>query len=334
MEFPINEALVGETTKLKEERRVVQERIAKILANKNQVTATVFERVNADYQQKLHEVTAALRIKKSEIDKELATLYETRTRLQGNCDAQQEQLEELRFRQSLGEFDAEGFQAQAGALEEKLKKFTTLVEAVANNIARYEGLFADEPDLAPPPASTEEDADDAAEAAAEAAFLADAEEGTPAERAAAKLPITAEYKLESGEGQYFNAETTGKAKVGETRVFKPRTLEADTEVGPEPSAPGGPGPTLSIVKGTGSGAVYAVQQGLIIGRSNGSGIVLKEAKVSRQHAVLKRKGSTWEIHDLQSSNGVIVNGERAPQATLSDGDEIRIGDFVLRFSLQ
>ncbi|ADW16609.1 FHA modulated ABC efflux pump with fused ATPase and integral membrane subunits [Desulfobulbus propionicus DSM 2032] len=64
-------------------------------------------------------------------------------------------------------------------------------------------------------------------------------------------------------------------------------------------------------------------------------IVLTGATVSRRHACLSRTGETdYQLHDLQSTNGVFVNGERIKGSRfLRDGDLIGLGTALphLRF---
>jgi len=67
----------------------------------------------------------------------------------------------------------------------------------------------------------------------------------------------------------------------------------------------------------------------VIGRRQGSDIVIHDTNVSRMHAQIKRDGSRLVIEDTNSSNGTIVNDEKIerPQE-LRPGDVIRIGDAV------
>ena len=62
-----------------------------------------------------------------------------------------------------------------------------------------------------------------------------------------------------------------------------------------------------------------------------------EAKVSRRHARITRRGPQHFIEDLGSTNGTFINrgrrllpGDRQP---LNDGDEIIIGKTFLRFKV-
>lgn len=68
-----------------------------------------------------------------------------------------------------------------------------------------------------------------------------------------------------------------------------------------------------------------------VGRSITADIQLEGPLVSRKHAVIERDGGAIRVLDDRSLNGVHVNGERVDlQRPLGDGDEVQIGDFVLR----
>jgi ABC-type multidrug transport system ATPase subunit len=77
-----------------------------------------------------------------------------------------------------------------------------------------------------------------------------------------------------------------------------------------------------------------------IGRANDNNMVLDHPLVSRYHALLERMGGRFRLKDLQSSNGVFVNGTRIDgEAWLREGDlgqptEIRIGPYSLLLSSQ
>jgi hypothetical protein len=62
-----------------------------------------------------------------------------------------------------------------------------------------------------------------------------------------------------------------------------------------------------------------------------------ERGVSRQHARLRRQNDTVVIIDLNSANSTFLNGQRlaADQPRiLRDGDEIRLGQLVLRITFE
>lgn len=68
-----------------------------------------------------------------------------------------------------------------------------------------------------------------------------------------------------------------------------------------------------------------------LGRTPDNDIVVPDGSVSRAHAVLVADGGRWRIEDCQSSNGVLINGDRTDAAILRDGDLITLGRAAFRF---
>jgi hypothetical protein len=73
------------------------------------------------------------------------------------------------------------------------------------------------------------------------------------------------------------------------------------------------------------------EQPLVIGRNADCGIVVADARASRQHAEIRAQGNGFVVHDLDSMNGTLVNGTAIREHPLADGDEVRLGNTVLRF---
>jgi hypothetical protein len=71
----------------------------------------------------------------------------------------------------------------------------------------------------------------------------------------------------------------------------------------------------------------------VIGRSSRSDLVVDDPNVSRKHAELQRRGGDWYVLDLESTNGVAVNGKQVRTARLEPGDEIALGTARLRFNI-
>ena len=69
-----------------------------------------------------------------------------------------------------------------------------------------------------------------------------------------------------------------------------------------------------------------------IGRSLSAHLRFEDPTVSRRHAVLIAEADGVRVLDDRSLNGVFVNGERVVSQLLSDGDEIVIGRYRLRFA--
>jgi pSer/pThr/pTyr-binding forkhead associated (FHA) protein len=68
-----------------------------------------------------------------------------------------------------------------------------------------------------------------------------------------------------------------------------------------------------------------------IGRRTTADIVIDDTTVSRRHALVLERGGAPVIADDRSLNGVYVNGRRVREARLHHGDEVQIGDRVMRF---
>lgn len=69
-----------------------------------------------------------------------------------------------------------------------------------------------------------------------------------------------------------------------------------------------------------------------IGRERMRGsVVLLDPNVSRRHAELVYDGASWNVRDLNSTNGTLVNDQDVPEAKLKSGDIITIGLTNLEF---
>jgi hypothetical protein len=69
-----------------------------------------------------------------------------------------------------------------------------------------------------------------------------------------------------------------------------------------------------------------------VGRTASSDLRFDEIHVSRRHAILVRYGYHVRILDDRSSGGTFVNGSRIVAVDLRDGDVIRLGRLVFRYT--
>lgn len=80
------------------------------------------------------------------------------------------------------------------------------------------------------------------------------------------------------------------------------------------------------------GRLFWLQGRCTIGRQDDNDLVLDTTVLSRHHALLSASPDGFILTDLRSSNGTYVNHELAQRPVLlHDGDEIQIGDAVLRY---
>jgi len=93
------------------------------------------------------------------------------------------------------------------------------------------------------------------------------------------------------------------------------------------------GATLVIRSGGGRAGESFLLDGdrLTVGRRPDSDIFLDDITVSRDHAVLVRRGADYYLDDCGSLNGTYVNRRRIESHRLADGDELQIGKYKLAF---
>jgi FhaA, N-terminal domain/FHA domain len=116
-------------------------------------------------------------------------------------------------------------------------------------------------------------------------------------------------------------------EAGATMIYKPRA-QVPTE-GAAPAEPGIEREVVVLVVGDERNEVR--KRRTVIGRSRECDIQLSDPNVSRRHAELRQEGSAFWLVDLDSTNGVEVNGHRVRRQKLEDGDTITAGSTDIRF---
>lgn len=93
------------------------------------------------------------------------------------------------------------------------------------------------------------------------------------------------------------------------------------------------GPALVIRAGGGrAGESFAVEgERMTIGRRPDCDVFLDDVTVSRDHALLVRRGDSWYLDDCGSLNGTYVNRSRIESQRLQEGDEVQIGKYKLTY---
>ena len=140
-----------------------------------------------------------------------------------------------------------------------------------------------------------------------------------------------------------------------TRMVQPRGRGAAPAPAQEPEPPDGPQATrifspppetaavspeeadeLGLAR---SSAVLVVngrrheltKRAMVIGRSRDCDITIDDANISRRHAEIRQENGSYWIVDLDSTNGVEVNGKRVRRAELTHDDEIVLGTTDVTF---
>lgn len=116
---------------------------------------------------------------------------------------------------------------------------------------------------------------------------------------------------------------------------KPPSLEDTTQVvrlSPEQRRALQEPHVLRQVSGPGSPRTFPLlSERLTIGRAPTSDICIDSQQISRSHAVLERTPEGFTCRDLDSANGVWVDGVKVVSAVLRDDDTLQVGDVVFEY---
>ena len=117
--------------------------------------------------------------------------------------------------------------------------------------------------------------------------------------------------------------TTATYRVGETGELIPVDVDAIAEKG------------AALVIRSGGGRVgesFPLERDrMTIGRRPDSDVFLDDVTVSRDHALVVKRGGDFYLDDLGSLNGTYVNRRRIESHRLADGDEMQVGKYKLTF---
>ncbi len=90
---------------------------------------------------------------------------------------------------------------------------------------------------------------------------------------------------------------------------------------------------IEILKGNDAGAQFRIKGSSVrFGRSADNDIVVTDSSASRNHAELIRVNDSFVIKDLNSSNGILVNGKKVKEHYLVSGDVFSIGNHEYMYA--
>jgi Protein of unknown function (DUF3662)/FHA domain len=121
-----------------------------------------------------------------------------------------------------------------------------------------------------------------------------------------------------------DAEAVPGSEPAQTMVYRPtegQDSEAEGEVARE---------TVALLEGQTRHEI--TKPVTVLGRSAGCDVRLGDPNVSRRHAELQQQDTAYWIVDLDSTNGVEVNGARVERAKLDHGDTVTLGECELVFT--
>ncbi len=92
-------------------------------------------------------------------------------------------------------------------------------------------------------------------------------------------------------------------------------------------------PSLFVIRGRDQGTRFQLEEPVhTVGRTQSNSVRLHDTEVSREHAELVRRGDSYLLRDLSSSNGTYVNGQQSNERELVSGDQLQFGRSLLLYT--
>jgi FHA domain len=309
----IDSSPIPDLVRIKEQEDTLHERLSKMETAKDRVSAAVYEKVREDYQTRL----AQLDLEGRPLKEKARTEYSRLCALQAQAERLLEEAslvkEEIEFRLELGEFDDKEFKERLAQCEDALEEPRALLKEAENLRQQFRQVFRSEDQLEDSaPAATSLPAEPPATvpgSSSEATLLSVTRPTTPnSNRPADTMALSAGPRPQRADrGQNAEIDPAGAEM---THVTAQLVLMID----------GHPEKRFILKPGANS-----------IGRSPKNQVPLLTAEVSRQHAEIALCDRGYRILDLESDNGIFVNGEQVKDRILADGDVIRIGTHEMLF---
>jgi hypothetical protein len=124
-----------------------------------------------------------------------------------------------------------------------------------------------------------------------------------------------------------DGEPAAEAESGATMIYRPRTPQPTQAVSAEELGVG-----REVVELEVEGRKVPIRKRRsVIGRSRDCDVQVADPNVSRRHAELRQEGATYWLVDLDSTNGIEVDGRRQKRVKLENGTRVTIGATELVF---
>jgi len=133
-----------------------------------------------------------------------------------------------------------------------------------------------------------------------------------------------------GRGKPSGGEPSGEVESGATMIYKPKVSQPTEAVSADEL-----GVEREVAVLTWDGQTKRVdKRRILLGRSRECDIQVEDPNVSRRHAELRQEGASYWIVDLESTNGIEVNGHRVQRAKLDSGDTFTVGSTEITFATE
>jgi hypothetical protein len=127
-------------------------------------------------------------------------------------------------------------------------------------------------------------------------------------------------------------DSRGSRDMSSTRSAEPADRTAAFQVARDQTP--APAFQLNVISGAAQGQTFRIPNGSsTLGRSSDNAFVIDAPDVSRKHAKFECSSGRLRVYDLNSTNGTRVNGDAVRISDLEHGDELTLGNQVLRVSM-
>jgi FHA domain-containing protein len=130
---------------------------------------------------------------------------------------------------------------------------------------------------------------------------------------------------QAGPAEYGEPDSDGEA--GATMIYKPRVSQPTEAASPEELGVAQEAVKLSFD----GGEVELTKRRSLIGRSRECDVQVNDPNVSRRHAEVRQEGATYWAIDLDSTNGIEVDGRRQKRVKLEHGTRFTVGSTEITF---
>lgn len=90
---------------------------------------------------------------------------------------------------------------------------------------------------------------------------------------------------------------------------------------------------LRVTEGPDVGESYDLTSDAVVGRGRDADIRLRDDTISRRHALFRPRGDAWQVEDLGSKSGILVDGRSVDAAPLGPGATVTLGASTLRLEI-
>jgi len=97
-----------------------------------------------------------------------------------------------------------------------------------------------------------------------------------------------------------------------------------------PQMPTGKRLSLAVINGPDAGTVFRIEKPRVTVGRTGSDVALNDSEISRNHAAVEIRDTTYFVEDLKSTNGTLVDGQKIAGPTeLQNHSEFQVGGSTL-----